>query len=416
MNSKDISNLSSAAQAKRTSDGKVSVGPKYPCLWVVMVETLIIWMLVGIGVLVWFFSDQFPFTKVSESEPESVVGTTYTQKQLLTDTGIDLKGWLTLTLVPKGREDGGVETYVYDFTDAQDLLYPELNQVPERVAALSFLHTVSSNNAWVTYAGALDVSDEVEPERVLQIFRAPLSDNGQVTPDVFIKSLTEAEQVSQQPGQKDTPQVNSLGDVVYSVLGNASEEGAGYPTAEAYLINHISSTDGQERLLIEGNKPRWVSDTTFVFLRNDGLFSYDVTSRKTHQLLPHQTFGGEVRANIGLSVSDDGSLVAIANPNMNKLSVYRVTDWTDPVPEFVNMAKVTGFWPTFSPDGSILALQSVDAENVNTDPKPKVVFFKIDRTNTNPTGVSEKALKELPFTIDLDQFDQRQMFITDWIK
>jgi len=313
----------------------------------------------------------------------------------------DLTGELVLTLIAKDRAaqdiPGVPQGYIYNVQ--RDSL--------ERIdngTLFSLQHTYSSNGIYAAFLGLANDSQQ------------DLSAPGSINAHVFLASNTEQggnnviRLSTEESFAKAVPVVSNTGEVLYSSLpqGNPSAIDPRFSNvtrADWWEIRHIAQ-NGDERILTHGTYPHWVNDTTFVYLRDDGMYQYDTDSNEEHVLIPLRA--GVLSSSSMIDVSDDGSLIAWSIADQGKLYVFEAGNWERSEGAEVRTRGVIentyGFWPVISPNGRYIALQTVSTvyEDTLTNPQPKIEFF------------STHTLQPLSKQIDLDSFEQLQMFVTDW--
>lgn len=196
--------------------------------------------------------------------------------------------------------------------------------------------------------------------------------------------------------RKINPSVSNTGEVLF--VGWQKERIPLIEPAEDWTIFKVVNKGAQP--LFDGFMPKWVSDTEFVYLANDGMHlgMFDGTSEKL--VAPSD---GKVFSNNRLDVSSDGTMVAWMQPDSDQIKIYVREGDT-----FVETAILPdkGYWVAFSPSGKYLAIQTIDvaATGEENNPGAKVEFYDLD---------TFAKVKEL--IVNLDAFDQQSMFMTDWV-
>lgn len=152
--------------------------------------------------------------------------------------------------------------------------------------------------------------------------------------------------------------------------------------------------------LIRGMYPHWVSDTQFVYMADAGLSVFDITDNTAHTLW--ETPETAV-SNYMLHVSEDRQTIVWTTPAAGEVLILHI-DSLDPVTvhEVRRLRGIHAFWPTLSPDGAFVALETVSWGTITTDPQSRIEFFEVG------TG------KRLGEAYDMSRFDQGRFFITDW--
>jgi hypothetical protein len=203
--------------------------------------------------------------------------------------------------------------------------------------------------------------------------------------------------------------INDNGDVTYSVK-NSPYSTTDLADAEDYEVVLVQNNELQK--VDQGLKPKWLDNDHFVYLKNDGVYLNTVhrTDEPAIKIINIDTSELKVKENVGINVSRDGKYLALIDIDGSSLDVYEIMNLDKVVnaEKKITLKDVHGFWPVFSPDGDYLAFQSVDIENIDTDPKPKVVFYSLDYENKSATKLEEE--------IDLDNYYQDYMYIDGWIE
>lgn len=161
----------------------------------------------------------------------------------------------------------------------------------------------------------------------------------------------------------------------------------------------------QDVIVAYGLSPKWVSSNEFVYLTKKGIRMHNISSGldtvvdvlvgKYGKPFPLQT-------NMTLGVSDDGKQLAFTNPEGATIYLFSRDG-----ERFVlkKSFDAFGFWPTFSPDGQILALQTIDnIERKDINPMPSIIFFDIEQEK--PQLLDKK--------IELGNYHNDVLFINDW--
>jgi hypothetical protein len=195
--------------------------------------------------------------------------------------------------------------------------------------------------------------------------------------------------------RKQNPTISNSGEVLF-----VGWEGQGMPMiekAEDWSIFRVAN--GKTEFLTKGYMPKWVSDTEFVYFKNDGLYiaNSDLSGEKLIQ-----ESAGIIHNNNRLDVSDDGMRLAWMEPDHNTVDIF-VRDG-DFVPN-ANL-ELKGYWVAFSPSGEYMALQTINSEatGAEANPQAKIEFYDMNTYAKVPE-----------LEIDLDAFDQQGMFMNDWV-
>ncbi len=194
------------------------------------------------------------------------------------------------------------------------------------------------------------------------------------------------------------PSIGSHGGVLYTV-----------PPKDSKDVNfdweiHYAAL-GEDIRVAFGLQPKWVSPNQFVYVSSGAIRLHDLLTGadsivdvlagvdgKVISIKPHMTLG----------VSPDGKMLAFSNPDA--LMIFLFEKEGD---RFIQKKsiKAHGFWPTFSPRGDILAVQTVreiSTQRINSE--PAIVFY--DLTKDVPEVLKTRA--------DLSNYNNNLLFINDW--
>lgn len=194
------------------------------------------------------------------------------------------------------------------------------------------------------------------------------------------------------------PSINNNGEVLYSTV---KEEQASISFNNEIRYN-ARGTDYQ---VAEGLFPRWISNTTFVYLTTAGIRIHSFADNTDLALTSITDSEGKMvkmQPNMMMNVSRDGTQIALSNPEEYKIYLYKKVE-----NRFVRNKVFQGFafWPTFSPDGKMLAGQNYKLfEKDQLIKSPQIEFWDI-----------EKDIPViLPTIVDLSIYNNDMLFVTDW--
>jgi hypothetical protein len=197
--------------------------------------------------------------------------------------------------------------------------------------------------------------------------------------------------------RKQHPSISNTGEVLF-----VAWDGEGVPTvqkAEEWSIYKISG--GKSEFLTKGFMPKWISDDSFVYLKNDGLYLSSIDLSEDTKIASSK---GELYSNSRIDVSADGTAIAWMQPDVTQVSVFELQD-----AGFVEKAPISlkGYWVAFSPSGNYLALQTINktANGTEANPNAKIEFYDLTTMAKVPQ-----------LEINLDAFEQQSMFMTEWVK
>ena len=99
----------------------------------------------------------------------------------------------------------------------------------------------------------------------------------------------------------------------------------------------------------------------------------------------------------------DGTKIVLTNPDESQIVIYNIVDDTLVVAQTIDMY---GFWPTFSVDGTMLAVQSVDIQRGPEERSkyPRIYFYDLNGPEPLP----------MQTIINLDGYLNDVLFLTDW--
>jgi hypothetical protein len=224
----------------------------------------------------------------------------------------------------------------------------------------------------------------------LQVFRATVSGSG-------LGNIEKLSSVQQE--RMRSPDISSRGDVLYTALTDPTAGDSTITTAEEWSV-FLASGSGEPTLVTTGMYPHWVDDDLFIVLKNDGIHLMNVDGSRDE--IVWELYEGVALSNMMLHLSENKQTIAWTAPDVGALLIAQVTSW-DPLKVDGESITVHGFWPTVSPDGKYVALQTVNWDTAETDPRPRIIVY--DAT----------TLQEVGTVVDLNRFDQEYMFVSDWI-
>lgn len=310
---------------------------------------------------------------------------------------VDLSGTLLLTLVHTKEEPRVSALYQYTFSDASvERLGWDL--VAYDGIELTSMYSESPNEEWTTFIGLRGREADQPPlsarESSWQIYRANYT--LATTPDDLVKTLQEAERVTNDDDSKSGAIVSDTGAILYTALSENLSPSE--PVAvETGMIQYVAEGSSNARTLTEGMDPEWIGASSFAFLKNDGLYVYslaDGTEKKLWNLPTPVT----TRRSIG--VSGDGILIALADNEAAELLILRIPSIDSEV-ELVTTLPIKGSYPVFSPDGNRIALISVALKDESDEQIPAITVYDVSSS-------------EQRAAIPLVGFNAATAYITDW--
>lgn len=149
------------------------------------------------------------------------------------------------------------------------------------------------------------------------------------------------------------------------------------------FIVDTESNSGAERVVTGGGSPKWSPDgSSILFLRNDGLYTYDLATAESVNAVPALAPASRVTR---IDVHHESNLL-VTNSTTTALEVFDVTSWSplrlEARTEIAVDAGAEVFWPTFSPDG--LAIAVIGQETVITSQYPRVSLVAYDVSTGQP--------------------------------
>lgn len=348
----------------------------------VIIASIAVIVLAAISIASWFLWKTYqdghkPDVKQQEKVAKEVTGTL-----LLSMLPKEIKGGMALTFSVEPKT--GVFTPLFQYIKESDGVF--------------IFHTSISPDHKTFVTGGIPVGgDPKNAENVAGLYKGIFDKTF-----IDIKGTGPVAVFGAQKGSKGKvlrlPSVNNQGAILYATAG---------PGIQDINFNwEIRYTDGsQDVKMANGLSPRWISDSQFVYLTSKGLRLHDVAKGSDsviNQIVDKKGAIVEMLPNMMMNVSDDGTQIALSNPEQYTIYLYKKEG-----ERFVKNTEFAGFgfWPTFSPDGKILAVQTVrDLEKLKTDPSPMIEFWDIET----------KEPELIPKQIDLSGYLNDILFITDW--
>jgi hypothetical protein len=298
-------------------------------------------------------------------------------------------GRLFLSVTPEGSN----RAYPYTF----NLQTGEILRGDRDNMQLSLQHSISPNNQWIAFLGisatAFEVAPTGAPERSLQVFVYPYNP---LTPLPEIGAALDAS-TKNTLRNKRTVSVWNDGRTLYAALPDDGEAPTGRPVNDWEV--HVTHLNGWNAKVTDGIYPKWVSDTEFVVLKEDGIYRYNLVTDESVRIIGFPD-GFAARANMKMALSPRTDFIAWSMPDESLVTAARLVYnergalvSADPVGTIETIA----FWPIFSEDGRVLALQEL-----MEDGSGKVAFYE------------SATLEKIDYEIALPDFVQTELFVTDW--
>jgi len=179
------------------------------------------------------------------------------------------------------------------------------------------------------------------------------------------------------------PVISTYGNVLYSSLSKELYETAGddIATLDAQAWNiYIVDSEGEKILLTQGLRPKWIHEDNFAFLKNDGVYVYNLETG-TEQLV-WRVDGGVTVIN-GFDVANDTSHFVVTEPSLLKVDIVSVPDWKDSSSMLlVDELSMAATNPVISPDNEHIAFLVVRKSETNTPLQTAgVEFYSFETQN-----------------------------------
>lgn len=306
-----------------------------------------------------------------------------------------------ITLSSTTQESEGIGTFMVSVRE-NSARYIPVDQLAAG-AASTLQYNVSRGGKYATFLGTSSASSTTS--KMPAVYTTPLTE---YVYDKVISSLQSAQPVAlatETDYFREMPVVSPDGEVLYSSLSkevyNKSSNDLGNLPAENWSIYAIT-TDGNKHMLTYGLQPKWIDGARFAYLKNDGVYLYDLTTNdsiKVEALEYTPTIAN------GFDVSDDGQFMAISDPSTESLMIIRILDWNSAlVANFANIT-TTATYPVFSPNSQYLAMLSLEADPADETQRTGLATIKY-------FSLEKKDFVKTMLPVDLTTIGG--MYITDW--
>jgi hypothetical protein len=269
---------------------------------------------------------------------------------------------------------------------------------------LAYHHSFSVHGHWGVFTAVTGLTDTNSPLELgsmpHQIYLADLFNVS--TAEEALVRLGEAESVTVGESVKIFPVVSYDGDILYMSHSTASSDAVYLESmAEDWEI-HLITSSGETRVVTSGAQPKWLDDNYFIYLKNDGVYLYNLSDSSE---TPLATTDLAVDVQSRLDITADGKLVAWTEPQLPAVHVFDVEESEGEVILSLKetLAESSGS-VVFSPDGKWLALQTPGL-NVNDSTDVLNVITVYNLTTMTP----------LPSPFIFDGADLDTTAITDWV-
>lgn len=302
------------------------------------------------------------------------------------------------------------ERYVVPFTytfRGEWFEYPPVDQLAGATTGntIAYQHSYSPNGNYITFSGIVDFDTATTTPAITslpyEIYQTEVPQTDDI--DAVVRVLQEAEPItSDAETTKQYPRVSDAGGVVYMARepGTPEELYVESP-AETWAIYYAQSGTSSE-MLTNGAYPVWVDESRFIFLKNDGIYLYDLSDGVEKNVW---SSGGSMVTALGfLDVSPDGTHVAWADASGATLHMFDVVEANDNIfleeqVAIVDLVRTA----VFSHDGKYLAVQATGINSESGEPELTTVQFYDATTLTQVTD-----------PLVFDTLDPGLTFLTDW--
>ncbi len=266
--------------------------------------------------------------------------------------------------------------------------------------AVSLQYNVSGNEAYIAYLAT--TKDTVEDANTYDIYLASVETakdaNG------LIKLLKTAKLVSVHSDEdymRSAPVVSNSGAILYASLSKenlakASNEPNNVP-AESWNIYLVNDTD--KTLITNGLYPKWISQSSFAFLRNDGVYVYDLLTKR--EQLVWKSLSPISIVN-GFDVADDGSYFALSSPKERLVTIIRVQDWKKGIFTALPTLPIVATNPVFDKNNNTLAFVTSWLNSDIGDVQSGIRYYSL------------KEQKYLSSVMKIDKTNIKGIYLTDW--
>lgn len=215
-------------------------------------------------------------------------------------------------------------------------------------------------------------------------------------PDILNATLVSATDLP----LKQVPVISNTGKVLFMAGGYPPHTDLP-PAVEGMTIYHV--VDGVSTFLTNGYMPKWISDTEFIFFKNDGIYKASEDLSTMELLIPPPVEASVLVSN-RMDISQNGNVIVWSQPNARRVTIFE----KNTEGKFIEMQTIDAkaFWVAISPDNHYLAMQTVNltASGEEDDPGAKIEFYDL-----------QAFLKVPELEISLQDFNQLGMFMTDWV-
>ena len=222
----------------------------------------------------------------------------------------------------------------------------------------------------------------------MEIYRAPVRN------ETIMYALAES-QTSDANNTKRLSVIANDGTILYTVRDTKSALQTQIVNNETWAIVRLDAAGAAS--VVRGSYPKWIDTHRFVFMKDDGLYTYSFETKKSQLLRKNNGVG---HTNEMYDISPDGKFVAWSAPDIGQLYIF-TADWQSNALKEYGSVAVHGFWPVFSPDSRAVSIEAVDWQALNTAPNARVEAYQLS------------TLRKIG-SVSVSNFDQNRLFVTDW--
>ena len=226
--------------------------------------------------------------------------------------------------------------------------------------AMTLQYALSPNSIYATFIGSPYTKDAKtgagSVSESMNVYRAYLEG---VHDGASLLTALQSATISSRPSNADYlrqfPAVSNSGEILFSSLSakTYSQAGSSLSAVPADSWNILIVTaDGTTTAITQGLRPKWIDATHFAFLKNDGIYLYDLTAKTEQKVWASDAMITVVQ---GFDVSDDGTYVAFSDPASASLVIIHALNWTGDILSVVAQVPVVATNLAFSPDDMYLA-------------------------------------------------------------
>lgn len=244
---------------------------------------------------------------------------------------------------------GSIVSINYDFVTH---MFSIPNPDPPGMLEYQYRMVSTTSRPWFIFVRATGLSGLVNDITTLpfEVYRTNLH---LVTWSHVDEKIDSAEQVSNNPKTvKLFPEISEKADVVYMARPTQGPNGT---DADGWTIHYVPNK-GADSGVAKGVYPKWVYGDKFMFVKNTGLFTYDVGTGDITRVwqAPHPLSDSDM-----LYVSDDANYVALTIPQEKKVVVFGMLNGdTDTLTLLGAVENISGMYPLISHDDRYIAIES----------------------------------------------------------